>query len=111
MCARSKDVLVRFEVSLARSPTPVRPTPSRMQPLPRRLRLRRVEQLDQIVLPQIAEYDLPVFGLYLLAAPSTPEQAQQQVIERTESSERLSVGDVKKLIEIFLIAPGTLRAV
>jgi len=44
------------------------------------------------------DLSLPISGLYLLAAPSTPEQARQQVIERAESGERLSVGDVKKLI-------------
>jgi hypothetical protein len=44
------------------------------------------------------DLSLPISGLYLLAAPSTPEQAQQQVIERAESGEHLSVADVKKLI-------------
>jgi hypothetical protein len=47
---------------------------------------------------KFADLSLPMSGLYLLAAPSTPEQAQQQVIERVESGEHLSVGDVKKLI-------------
>jgi hypothetical protein len=45
------------------------------------------------------DLSLPVSGLYLLAAPSTPEEARQQVIERAESGERLSVKDVKKLID------------
>src|SRR5258707_7248460 len=43
--------------------------------------------------------DLPVSGLYLLAAPSTPEEVRQQVIERAENGERLSVKHVKELID------------
>jgi hypothetical protein len=47
-------------------------------------------------IPQIAEYDLPVSGLYLLAAPSTPDEARAEVIERAEQGEALSVADVQK---------------
>jgi ParB-like chromosome segregation protein Spo0J len=42
---------------------------------------------------------LPISGLYLLAAPSTPEEARQEVVERAENGEVLSVKDVRKLIE------------
>lgn len=45
---------------------------------------------DQI--PQIAEYDIPVSGLYMLAAPSTPESARTEVIERAEAGEASSRG-------------------
>jgi hypothetical protein len=47
---------------------------------------------------KLLDLELPVSGLYLLAAPSTPEQVQQQVISRVENGERLSVSDVKRLI-------------
>jgi hypothetical protein len=49
--------------------------------------------------PKLMDLDVPVSGLYMLAAPSTPEEAQQQVIERPENGERLSVKAVKELID------------
>jgi protein gp37 len=49
-------------------------------------------------IPQIAEYDLPVSGLYLLARPNM-EEAREAVIERAERGESLSVKDVKNLID------------
>ncbi|MET3969133.1 DUF3102 domain-containing protein [Bradyrhizobium sp. S3.9.1] len=42
---------------------------------------------------------VPVSGLYLLAAPSTPAEAQQDIIARAEAGERLSVEDVRRIIE------------
>ena len=45
------------------------------------------------------DLSLPVSGLYMLAAPSTPEEARDQVIARAEGGERLSVKDVRNLIE------------
>jgi hypothetical protein len=42
--------------------------------------------------------DVPVSGLYLLAAPSTPEEARDEVIARAESGEVLSVTDVQRRI-------------
>jgi hypothetical protein len=42
---------------------------------------------------------VPVSGLYLLAAPSTPDEAQQDIIARAESGDRLSVGDVRRIID------------
>ena len=42
---------------------------------------------------------MPVSGLYLLAAPSTPEEARDEVIARAESGGRLSVKDVRNLIK------------
>jgi hypothetical protein len=50
-------------------------------------------------IPQLAEYDLPVSGLYLLAAPSTPEEARAAVIEQAENGEALSVAGIKKTID------------
>jgi Protein of unknown function (DUF3102) len=50
-------------------------------------------------IPQIAEYDIPVSGLYLLAAPSTPDVVRQEVIARAEAGEKLSVADVRAAVE------------
>jgi len=43
--------------------------------------------------------DLPVSGLYLLAAPSTPESAKAEIIERAEAGEALLVAEVKRVVE------------
>jgi hypothetical protein len=45
------------------------------------------------------DLSLPISGPYMLAAPSTPEQARQEVIARAEDGERLSVNDIRKLID------------
>jgi hypothetical protein len=47
----------------------------------------------------LRDLNLPISSLYLLAAPSTPEKARQQVIEQAGNGERLSISDVKKLID------------
>jgi hypothetical protein len=49
--------------------------------------------------PNFGDLNLPVSGLYLLAAPSTPEEAQQEIIARAESGETLSVADVRRIID------------
>jgi protein gp37 len=41
---------------------------------------------------------LPVSGVYLLAAPSTPEEARNEIIERAEAVEKVSTGTVKETI-------------
>jgi hypothetical protein len=46
-----------------------------------------------------ADLNLPVSGLYLLAAPSTPEAARAEVIELAENGEALSVGEIKDTID------------
>jgi Protein of unknown function (DUF3102) len=43
--------------------------------------------------------DLPVSSLYLLAAPSTAEEARTEVIERVSSGEALRHADVKEIIK------------
>jgi hypothetical protein len=50
-------------------------------------------------IPQIAEYDLPVSGLYMLAAPNTPDEARDAVIERAQNGEALSLKDVQRMIQ------------
>ena len=46
----------------------------------------------------LSDLEIGVSSLYLLAAPSTPEEVRQAVIERAAHGERMSVKDVKKLI-------------
>jgi hypothetical protein len=43
--------------------------------------------------------DLSVSALYLLAAPSTPEAAQTEVIERAKAGETLPIAEVKRVVE------------
>jgi hypothetical protein len=43
--------------------------------------------------------DLPISALYLLAAPSTPKEARDKVIERAEAGEPVSVAEVKQIVE------------
>jgi hypothetical protein len=43
--------------------------------------------------------DLPVSALYLVAAPSTPETAKSEIIERAKAGERLPVAEVKRVVD------------
>jgi hypothetical protein len=45
-----------------------------------------------------ADLSIPVSSLYLLAAPSTPEPARAEVLERAEAGEQLSHQGVKKIV-------------
>jgi Protein of unknown function (DUF3102) len=47
---------------------------------------------------KFSDLEIPVSGLYLLAAPSTPESAREEVVNRTEAGERLSVAEVKDIV-------------
>jgi hypothetical protein len=48
---------------------------------------------------KFTDLDLPVSGLYLLAAPSTPEEAREAVIERAANGEALSLKEVQRMID------------
>jgi hypothetical protein len=50
-------------------------------------------------LPKFGNLILPVSGLYLLAAPSTPEAAKTEIIKRAEAGETLPVEEVKQIIQ------------
>jgi Protein of unknown function (DUF3102) len=47
----------------------------------------------------LLDLDLPVSSLYLLAAPSTPQEARDAIIERAEAGEAVSVAEVKDTID------------
>jgi len=46
----------------------------------------------------LSDLNLPVSSLYLLAAPSTPEQVRDEIIERASSGEILPVAEVKRVV-------------
>jgi hypothetical protein len=48
---------------------------------------------------KLSDLNLPVSGLYLLAQPSTPDEARDEVITRTEGGEALSVADVARTVD------------
>jgi N6-adenosine-specific RNA methylase IME4 len=59
--------------------------------------------------------DLPISALYLLAAPSTPESARTEVIERASVGERLRIDEVRAIIadhdkRAILAAASQIRA-
>jgi hypothetical protein len=47
---------------------------------------------------KLLNLDVPISGLYLLAAPSTPEVARAEVIARAEAGEKLEHNTVKKIV-------------
>jgi hypothetical protein len=49
--------------------------------------------------PTVVDLDLPMRGLYLLAAPSTPEEARAAVIERAENGDAVPLAEIKRVIE------------
>lgn len=48
---------------------------------------------------KLLDLELPISGLYLLAAPSTPDEAREAVIQRVEAGEAMSVADVKTAVD------------
>jgi DUF3102 family protein len=53
----------------------------------------------QSELTKFVNSDLPISALYLLAAPSTPEEARTEIITRAEAGETVPVAEVKRTIE------------
>src|SRR5262249_6881701 len=45
------------------------------------------------------DFNLPVSVIYLLARPSTPVKVRDEIIERAQAGERVSVAEVKRVIE------------
>jgi hypothetical protein len=50
-------------------------------------------------IPQVAEFNLPISGLYLLAAPSTPKEAVDEIVERAQRGEPVPVAEVKRVVD------------
>jgi hypothetical protein len=47
----------------------------------------------------LSNLELPISGLYLLAAPSTPIEARGEIIERAQAGEPVSVAEVKRVVD------------
>jgi site-specific DNA-methyltransferase (adenine-specific) len=58
-----------------------------------------VYQLSVGKFDTVSNLDLPMRALYLLAAPSTPESARDEVIELAESGKRISHAEVQAIID------------
>ena len=60
----------------------------------------------------LASLDVPVSGLYLLAAPSTPAEVIEVIAERSADGERLSLdaGEAERLIGVFPALGRRLKA-
>jgi len=50
-------------------------------------------------LNKLLNADLPVSALYLLAAPSTPKEARDEIAERAEAGETILVAEAKRVVE------------
>jgi hypothetical protein len=57
----------------------------------------RVHELSQS--KNFLDLSLPVSALYLLAAPSTPESARGEIMQRAKGGETLPVAEVKKIVD------------
>jgi hypothetical protein len=57
-----------------------------------------VYELTQSPSKNFLDLNIPVSGLYLLAAPSTPDEVRNEILSRAGKGEALSVGKVKDII-------------
>jgi Protein of unknown function (DUF3102) len=62
------------------------------------LNFMRVHDLSRANPKRVSDLNLPLRSLYLLAAPSTPKEARQEVFDRAASGERQSVADIRTTI-------------
>lgn len=46
---------------------------------------------------KILDLNIDISGLYLLARPSTPDEAQEAVIDKAANGEKLSLEDIKQM--------------
>jgi hypothetical protein len=62
------------------------------------LNFMRVYQMS-LKSENFSDLSIPVSALYLLARPSTPAEVREEVIERAEAGERITVAAVKEAVE------------
>jgi Protein of unknown function (DUF3102) len=58
----------------------------------------RVYKLSQSNPKRISDLNLPLAGIYLLARPSTSDEVRNEVLERAEAGEQISVATIKEAI-------------
>jgi Protein of unknown function (DUF3102) len=63
------------------------------------LNFMHVHELAQTKSANFTDLNLPVSTLYLLAAPSTPEAARTEILERVGAGEQVSSSEVKETID------------
>lgn len=73
---------------------------------------RNFMQVNELALKsaKFSDLELPVSGLYLLARPSTPEEAREEVVTRAEAGEHLSVADVQRIVDDALFKQAEEKA-
>jgi hypothetical protein len=70
------------------------------------LRFVHMYELAQTKPFNLVDLNLPASALYLIAAPSTPEAARQEILDRAAAGEPVSVSDAKKLIQRHRASPA-----
>ena len=61
-------------------------------------RFMSIHQLAEAKSDKLSDLDLPISALYLLAAPSTPAPACDEILERAEVGEKIKHAEVKQAI-------------
>jgi hypothetical protein len=72
------------------------------------LNFMRVSELA-LKSPAVVDLSIPFSGLYLLAAPSTPDEAREAVIEAAAGGERITYAEVKTAVRGGKDYPGRER--
>src|SRR5262249_10639372 len=63
------------------------------------MRVHKFVQELQSESANVCVFHMPVSSVYLLAAPSTPHEAREEIIERVSAGETVPVTEVKRTIE------------
>jgi hypothetical protein len=63
------------------------------------IKVYEFSQADIFKYDKLSNLEVPVSAIYLLAAPSTPNEARESIIERARNGESVPVVEVKRVIE------------
>ena len=55
---------------------------------------------------KFSDFDVAPSALYMLAAPSTPESARDEVLQRAESGERITFSTAQEVIQEHKLTPS-----
>lgn len=67
---------------------------------------RFINVANKFQIPQIADFDFAPSALYLLAAPSTPDEAVDEAVERAENGERITYSLAKEIADMYKAVPA-----